>query len=984
LKCSSCHADIQLRAKFCSECGHSNREQSGVAEITGTQKRPSFLTDGHRSGGRRLKQYEMVIDQMEGSRRQVSVIFTDISGFTSLCERLDPEEATDLVNAYFRRLGAIIDTQEGYIDKFIGDCIMAVFGAPLAHEDDAKRAIQCALLMQKEIKILNEEYDLGLALSIGVNTGPAVAGGIGTEEKLQFTVIGDSVNLAQRFQSLAPPNEIYIGPKTHTLTRDLFVFEEIPNLTIKGKANKLSAFKVLGENEAKNTTFRSNKIFRKTFIQGIAQSVFKSQEDVCIFGPAGIGKSFILDALTRSLQALGKEVLHLRNINKPTEEYATTIRALEKLGLTVDPETSESHRRRYLFNLLKEKLVSKNEIVVLIDNFDQIDPASADIFGNILQLRSRAYRFVIAQTDTPSTIRGLQNLEIATFEPEEALTFIQDLLKDERIDPHLQAYIWEQSHGSPHQIMEVLRSLKNENQISKNSAGVWGLEKETGFETGGHRLQALKVSNFDKLDGLDRDHLELCACLDKSFSMDLLRALIGKDQQASDSLNFLVSENYLQLTTTKTGKKQISFRDASDRAILYDMILLKKRQQIHRNILEKLRRGYRTLKDDPDLEFQSQIIRQILHLDLEALKRQEFVLEILQNPKVSWSDLVHSIQTESPDFASLSTHAFLLRIQGNYSEARGRYEDLLRSLPADSPPDDQLYLKLSYLNCLVQLSEYDRAKSLFNELETKLERTANLQLKIELKRIRAVYYAKKDNWEKSSTIFQEAAKDASQISDLFSKWNFYLSFGLFALQIRKFELAKTLLSESLGLVRNLPALQVLPCYALGLTSFESDQMEDAYAWFEQSLEKAKKLSWSSQALQSTYNRALSAFFQRNLEVAASHFKESIQLAEHLQNRPEQLKSGCLLSYCEYLQSQKPEKLSLFQKLLEKVNALEGPQLVFSIHQTLFNYYLKIGKAPEAKDQLDLADSLAKNLNDPNRISWIEENRARISLQASKA
>ena len=953
-------------------------------EITGARKRPSFLTDGNRSGGKRLKQYKMVMDQMEGSRRQVSVIFADISGFTSLCERLDAEEATDLVNAYFRRLGAIIDRHEGYIDKFIGDCIMAVFGAPLAHEDDAKRAIECAILMQNEIKALNEKHKLELALSIGVNTGPAVAGGIGTEEKLQFTVIGDSVNLAQRFQSLAKANEIYIGPKTYTLTRDLFLFEEIPNLSIKGKANKISAFKVLGENKAQSSTLRSNKIFRKAFIQGIAQSLFKSQEDVCIFGPAGIGKSFILDALSRALRAMGKEVLDLGTANKPTEEYSTIALCLEKLGQDVDPEITESHRRRYLFNLLKESLVAKKEIVILIDNFDQIDPASADIFGNIIQLGSRDYRFVVAQTDTASTNRSLRKLEIEPFVPEEASTFIKDLLKAKHVDPSLEAYIWEQTHGSPHQIMEVLRSLKNENQISQDEAGLWNLERKVGLQNGTHKLQALKVSNFDKLDGLDRDHLELCACLDKSFSMDLLRALIGKDQQASDSLNFLVSENYLQLSSNKIGKTQISFRDAADQKILYDTILLKKRQQFHHKILEKLLNHYKTLKDDLDHEFQNQILRQILHLDLKTLERQDLILQILQHSQVSWASLMRSVPTDATSFASLSARAFLLRIQGNYSEARERYEDLLRSFPSYLTPEDQIHLKLSVLNCLVQLEDFDRAKPIFNELETKLDRTANLQLELELKRIRAVYYAKKDNWEKSSAIFQETASKIAHVSDLFTKWNFYLSFGLFALQIKKTELAKTLFSEALGMVRSLSSLQVAPYYALGLTSFESDQMEEAYTWFEQCLDKAKSLSWPSQALQSTFNRALSAFFQKKLELAASHFKDSMQLSESLQNRQEQLKSGCLLSYCEYLQDLKPEKLSLFQKLLEKASKLEGPQLVFSIHQTLFNYFLKVGKPSEAKDQLDLANNLAKDLNDPNRMSWIEENRARVSLQTTKA
>ncbi|HCA80742.1 MAG TPA: hypothetical protein DEP53_13520, partial [Bacteroidetes bacterium] len=152
--------------------------------------------------------------QIEGERRQVTVIFADISGFTALSERLDPEEVASLVNDCLKELVLAVYQYEGMVDKFIGDCIMAVFGAPVALEDDADRALRATLSMRERLQGFNRRWieKLGqpLDLHIGVNTGMVIAGNVGSDLRMSYTVIGDTVNTASRLEGAAKAGQVFV------------------------------------------------------------------------------------------------------------------------------------------------------------------------------------------------------------------------------------------------------------------------------------------------------------------------------------------------------------------------------------------------------------------------------------------------------------------------------------------------------------------------------------------------------------------------------------------------------------------------------------------------------------------------------------------------------------------------------------------------------------------------------------------------------
>jgi adenylate cyclase len=185
-----------------------------------------------------------------GRMAEVSVIFADIRGFTSMSESESPQETVAMLNAFFTRMAQVIFRHEGNLDKFIGDCVMATWGPPSQHPDDAARALRAALEMQAEIAEMNkareEEGLRPISVGIGVNTGTAVVGYMGSSDRHEFTAIGDSVNTASRLCGLSKGSEILASENTVRRAGPGFLIEPVSVLQVKGKEKGVNTFRVVG------------------------------------------------------------------------------------------------------------------------------------------------------------------------------------------------------------------------------------------------------------------------------------------------------------------------------------------------------------------------------------------------------------------------------------------------------------------------------------------------------------------------------------------------------------------------------------------------------------------------------------------------------------------------------------------------------------------------------------------------------------------
>src|SRR3954470_8852268 len=220
--CASCGASAPPQARFCMECGTPFDSAQATAPAPAPAATPPE------------------------ERRQVTVLLADLSGYTAVSERMDPERVKALVDSALRRLAEEGDRFGGTVDKYIGDNVMALFGAPVAHEDDAERAVRAGLGMQDAMGEINEQlaesHGVTLALRVGVNTGEVVAGAVGDA----YTVVGDTVNVAARLQSAAERGTVTVGERTMRATAHAIRYRELEPLKLKGKGQPVRAWEATG------------------------------------------------------------------------------------------------------------------------------------------------------------------------------------------------------------------------------------------------------------------------------------------------------------------------------------------------------------------------------------------------------------------------------------------------------------------------------------------------------------------------------------------------------------------------------------------------------------------------------------------------------------------------------------------------------------------------------------------------------------------
>ena len=290
-RCPSCGAETKPGSRFCPTCGRVLAEACPSCGAETTVGERFCAACGHRLDRPSAREEE---------RKLVTVLFADLTGSTALGEQLDPERLRTLLSEYFGAMASVIESQGGVVEKFIGDAVMAVFGIPAAHEDDAERALRAALAMQARLEELNAEiaarHGVELAMRIGVNSGEVIAG----TETDQFMVTGDVVNVAARLQQTAEPGDVAAGERTYLATRGAFSTEPLEHRELKGKSLPVRAWRVLGTAEAarpRGVPGISSRLVGRERELALLETLYRGSADearpalVTILGQAGIGKS---------------------------------------------------------------------------------------------------------------------------------------------------------------------------------------------------------------------------------------------------------------------------------------------------------------------------------------------------------------------------------------------------------------------------------------------------------------------------------------------------------------------------------------------------------------------------------------------------------------------------------------------------------------------------------------------------------------------
>ncbi|HEY8722366.1 MAG TPA: adenylate/guanylate cyclase domain-containing protein [Gaiellaceae bacterium] len=531
---------------------------------------------------------EPVVSQEQ--RKTVTVLFCDVVGSTSLGESVDPEALRALLQRYFDRMKGIVDRHGGTVEKFIGDAVMAVFGVPIAHEDDAVRAVRAAAEMRDALP------ELGVQARIGVNTGEVVTG---TEERL---ATGDAVNIAARLQQAAGAGEILLGEQTHALARDAVTVEELPPLELKGKGRPVAAFRLTAvEHDAPGFSRHldapmigradEHKLLDDAFATAVRQGVCAL---FTLLGTAGVGKSRLVGEFLSGVDArvvvgrclsygegitywpVVEIVKQLGGVNEgllaESPGAAETLAAL--LGELTTPTTPE--QTAWAVRKLLEGAARDRPLVVVFDDVQWGEPTFLDLIEHVADLSRDApiLLLCVARPDLldrrPGWSGGKLNATTVLLEPldpAETDELIERLLGGELLADGMSERIRIAAEGNPLYVEEMLAMVRES-----------GESEVTVPPT----IKALLAARLDQLEPAERSVLARGAVEGQLFHSAAVAALASPPASADRQLVALVRKELVRPDRPQfaTGDAY-RFRHLLIRDAAYDALPKAVRAELH-------------------------------------------------------------------------------------------------------------------------------------------------------------------------------------------------------------------------------------------------------------------------------------------------------------------------------------------------------------------------------------------------------------------
>jgi class 3 adenylate cyclase/tetratricopeptide (TPR) repeat protein len=577
-------------------------------------------------------------------RKTVTVVFCDVTGSTALGERLDPETLRRVMTRYFDAMKLAIEHHGGTVEKFIGDAVMAVFGIPQVHEDDALRAVRAAIEMREGLKDLNKELErdrgVTLAARIGINTGEVVTG----DPAGQALVTGDAVNTAARLEQAAAPGEVLIGAETYRLTRDAVRAEPADPVAAKGKAEPISAYRLedvtagvaghtrrldapiigrdrelalLGQAFDRVTTDRACHLFTVLGAAGSGKTrlveEFAARIDAgatvlrgrCLAYGEGItfwpvvelvGQAAGLSILDRPEEARRK-LLAVIGPGERSDRIADLVAGLVGLSETEAPvEESFWALRRFL-----EILAARQPLLLLLDDLQWAESTFLDLVEHVAEWSRDAPILVLAQArpefrdDRPAWGGGVSNATSILLEPltdGETDELIGDLIGDTVAAGDVSSRVTEAAGGNPLFVEEMVAMLIDDGYLVREDDR-WVSAKDLSQVKVPPTVQALIAARLDRLNPVERAVLERAAIIGKVFAASSIRSLAGEELvgEVDDGIRALLRKDLIRPDRGDLGEEDsYRFRHLLVRDAVYDAMPKELRADLHEGFADWLER----------------------------------------------------------------------------------------------------------------------------------------------------------------------------------------------------------------------------------------------------------------------------------------------------------------------------------------------------------------------------------------------------------
>ena len=645
LQCPGCGFQYQPGSKFCDECGHDLRASKEAPPIDFSQPQsytPKFLAD------KILTTRSSIV----GERKLVTVLFADVADYTAMAEKLDPEEVHQIMDGCFKILMDEIHKYEGTINQFTGDGVMALFGAPVAHEDHAQRACYAALSIQKAIGDYDEKIkkDTGVdfRMRIGLNSGPVIVGSIGDDLRMDYTAVGDTTNLAARIQQVAKPGQVWSSQKTHNIVQDYFHDELMEESFLKGKTQPQRIYHILSERPGVRTRFQAGMVRGITdlvgrrpemeILKGAFQKVKKSEGQVVdVVGEAGVGKSRLIYEFQRMFEEeviflTGNCVQYGRNISYlpvtdilkkafRIEEYMTedqighrieeeAVHDLAQmipfyrnlLSLIVDDprfKALEPEGRKFAtFEAVKDLLIylsKQKPLVVFLDDVHWIDQISEALFTYLARcifdqpvLMLSAYR----PEGAPTWAQGAhyQRLGLETLSSKSSVKLVRNMLNVPALEPALEEKIVEKTDGNPFFVEEIVRELLDRGDIVKSGEEYICARPIDQCEIP-NTIHGVLAARMDRLSEDLKRTMQVASVIGRDFAFRLLKSIMEIGDELRTQMTNLVGLEILYEKALYPELEYI-FKHALTQEVAYDSLLKQRRREIHGRVARTIEELY--------------------------------------------------------------------------------------------------------------------------------------------------------------------------------------------------------------------------------------------------------------------------------------------------------------------------------------------------------------------------------------------------------
>jgi class 3 adenylate cyclase/tetratricopeptide (TPR) repeat protein len=638
LICPQCGKSNSAGSKFCNECACDLAKPKEAKPLD--YDRPQSYTPKHLAD-----KILTTRSSIEGERKLVTILFADVANSTAMFENLDPEVVHEIMDGCFRLMMDEIHRYEGTINQFRGDGLMALFGAPIAHEDHAQRACHAALAVQKTLtpfsESLKNRHGIDFKMRIGLNSGPVVVGSIGDDLRMDYTAQGDTANLASRMESNAEPGSVLVSCQTYRLTKDFFEFGSKRTVQVKGKEEPQETYELVQARdihtrmEASAARGLTELVGRRPEMESLMAAFERAKRGeaqiVDVVGEAGVGKSRLVYEFERTL---GDEVTFLtgacahygRNVNflpvievvgrafgihegmtqeevgdlieqKATEGLASMIPFYRTLlSLPVDNPMFtmlDAEGRKFgTFEAVKNLLLAisaEKPLVVFLEDVHWIDKISEDLYTFfsrcILEhpiLMVAAYR----PEGSPPWDHGAhyQRLSLETLSSKSSVQLVRNIVAGVPLDTELEKQIVAKAGGNPFFVEEILRELLDRRDIVKTHDR-YVCHRPIDQLQIPDTIQGVLSARMDRLSENLKQTMQVASVIGRDFAFRLLKSIMELGDDLRVHLTNLVGLEILYEKALYPELEYI-FKHALTQEAAYESLLKERRRSIHGRIAQ--------------------------------------------------------------------------------------------------------------------------------------------------------------------------------------------------------------------------------------------------------------------------------------------------------------------------------------------------------------------------------------------------------------